>query len=88
MFCVSASAKSQDLDQYMEISEFFNAMKEVYPNLTDNELQMLWRYVDSHLTENLANLVLIFGRKYDWKSSMFENPWCSRFGTCQCDVSN
>ena len=41
----------QDLDQYMEISEFFNAMKEVYPNLTDNELQMLWRYIDSNLAK-------------------------------------
>jgi len=30
----------------MEISEFVNAMKEVNANLTDNELQMLWRYID------------------------------------------
>ncbi|CAL1173770.1 unnamed protein product [Cladocopium goreaui] len=35
-----------DLDHYMEISEFVNAMKEVNANLTDNELQMLWRYID------------------------------------------
>eukprot|EP00435_Cladocopium_sp_Y103_P037812 s1510_g10.t1 len=35
-----------DLDHYMEISEFVNAMKEVNANLTDDELQMLWRYID------------------------------------------
>ena len=74
VFCVSASAKSQDLDQYMEISEFFNAMKEVYPNLTDNELQMLWRYVDSHLVVKIWQI-------WRWELHVGRNPWCSRFGT-------
>ncbi|CAK9065499.1 Calcyphosin (Calcyphosine) [Durusdinium trenchii] len=35
-----------DLNNYMEFSEFINAMNELYQGLSDQELQSLWRYVD------------------------------------------
>lgn len=42
-------ATDEDLDNYMDFGEFVNAMNELYPNLSESELQLLWRHVDRSL---------------------------------------